>query len=689
MTRSTRATVAACGLAFVCCLATGGAVREALAQQSLSYAELVGRLIDMQAPARLPLAGERNAMWASTDRASRFDAATGKYVAWEANGDGNGFIRKEGDSLVLAEMEGPGVIWRIWSAMPKEGRVKIFLDGAETPAIDMPFAHYFDAAHEPFALATLGYESGRGKNLYFPIPYQRSCKIVAEEGWGRYFQFTYTTFPPETRLPTFSTALAEEPIAAAALRRVDRFFAEGLGTDPAGERTGQVVDAAKLDLPAGQTVQAARLQGPRAISALRVKMDFADRADQMAALRGIVLKITWDNDKTPAVWCPLGDFFGTAPGENHFTSLPVGMTADGYYSYWFMPFDTSALVELVNDTPVDRQLQMELIHAPLAAPVERWGRLHVKWHRDVMPVSKDRYPDWTLLRTQGRGRFCGVMLHVWNPRGGQYAPAGVGRYWWGEGDEKFFVDGEVFPSTFGTGTEDYFGYAWGCGDYFSRPFNCQSMTEQNAGHQSVCRWQIADNVPFAKSFDGYLEKYFPNEVPTLFACTTVWYLAPGGVDPHGPVPAAERWGYCVRPPTVAGGYLVLERSGGAVSTQDMRSFGQGVWSGDDQLWWTGGKPGDRLDVELPVKKAGKYALSVRLTKAADYGIVQPFLDGKKVGPEIDLYNDGVILTEPIRLGTAELAEGPHRLSFEIVGANAQAIKKYMFGLDRVVLEPVE
>ena len=55
-----------------------------------------------------------------------------------------------------------------------------------------------------------------------------------------------------------------------------------------------------------------------------------------------------------------------------------------------------------------------------------------------------------MLRTQGRGRFCGVMLHVWNPRGG----------WWGEGDEKFFVDGEKFPSTFGTGSEDYFGYAW-------------------------------------------------------------------------------------------------------------------------------------------------------------------------------------------------------------------------------------
>ena len=62
-------------------------------------------------------------------------------------------------------------------------------------------------------------------------------------------------------------------------------------------------------------------------------------------------------------------------------------------------------------------------------------------------VCEDRKPDWVILATQGRGQFCGVMLDVWNPRGG----------WWGEGDEKFFVDGEKFPSTIGTGSEDYFG----------------------------------------------------------------------------------------------------------------------------------------------------------------------------------------------------------------------------------------
>ena len=98
-----------------------------------------------------------------------------------------------------------------------------------------------------------------------------------------------------------------------------------------------------------------------------------------------------------------------------------------------------------------RTLELEIAHAPLPQPFEQLGHFHAKWHRDAfLPRGPERELDWTMLKTEGRGRFCGVMLHVWNPRGG----------WWGEGDEKFFVDGEKFPSTIGTGSEDYFGYAW-------------------------------------------------------------------------------------------------------------------------------------------------------------------------------------------------------------------------------------
>src|SRR5579859_1208613 len=86
------------------------------AEHALTYVDLVRRLTDLQQLAVLPQPGENCAQCSSYDRRSRYDATTGKYVNWDANGDGDGIIRKEGDQLVLAEMNGPGCIWRIWSA---------------------------------------------------------------------------------------------------------------------------------------------------------------------------------------------------------------------------------------------------------------------------------------------------------------------------------------------------------------------------------------------------------------------------------------------------------------------------------------------------------------------------------------------------------------------------------------------
>ena len=70
--------------------------------------------------------------------------------------------------------------------------------------------------------------------------------------------------------------------------------------------------------------------------------------------------------------------------------------------------------------------------------------------------------------------------------------------------------------TFGTGSEDYFGYAWGNAGLFQTPYHCQTMTQNNRGHQSLLRWHVADNVPFQTSFDGAIEKYFGNDRGTLF-----------------------------------------------------------------------------------------------------------------------------------------------------------------------------
>jgi hypothetical protein len=653
----------------------------ACAQERLSYADLVGRLTDLEHLAVLPAPGSTCAQWSSYDRASKYDEKTGKYIAWDANGDGGGIIRREGNRSVLAEMKGPGCIWRIWSALPKKGHIKIYLDGQEKPVIDMPFVDYFDGKHAPFAYPSLSYRlediGCRGQNLYFPIPYQKSCKIVADDQWGDYYHFDYETFPKTTTVPTFNPSLAGKN--ADALKKVDRFFREKLGSDPAGARDGEQTETKTVRVAPGQTATIVELAGPRAITAIRVKASFGDREDQMAGARKLVLQIRWDDEKTPSVWTPLGDFFGTAPGVNYFRSFPTGITKDGAYALWYMPFARKAVAELVNDDKVDREVSFEVVHAPLKRSFDGLGHFHAKWHRDIFPLDGERQIDWSLLRTEGRGRFCGVMLHVWNPRGG----------WWGEGDEKFFVDGEKLPSFFGTGSEDYFGYAWGDPRLFEKPYHAQTMTEDNAGHQSVVRWHIVDNVPFQKSFDGYIEKYFKNDGGTLFAAMVCWYQAPGGKDLIGPTPAENRHDYYVRPPRMEGGFHVLGTPPGTVQTQAMTGFGQNVWTKNDQLWWTDAKPGDRLDIELKAKQTGKYRIKAAMTKAIDYAIVQVSVDGRKLGDPINLYNETVIRTQPLLdLGVCELKEGDHTLSIKIVGADEKAKKSYMVGLDDVVLEAI-
>ena len=669
--------LAALMLTLICVTAS------AWAGQQFTYLDLIKRLTDLESLAVLPQPGEKCQQWSSYDRASKYDEAAGKYVKWDANGDGSGIIRKEGDLSVFAEMEGPGVIWRIWSAAAGKGHVKIYLDGAAEPAVDLPFEKYFDGSEAPFQGKALCHVLAKGWNNYVPIPFQKSCKVVAEKGWGNYYHFTYTTYAKGTKLPTFTRQLAAAETEA--LAKANEFLGNRLGDDPAGRRKGEKMVEKTVTIAPGELALVAELDGPRAITALRAKLDLPAAPDDIGVLRELCLRITWDDDAQPAVWAPLGDFFGSAPGFNKYRSLPLGMTGDGCYALWYMPFGKKARVELINDGREKRTVAFRVTHASLAQPAEKLARFHAKWHRDaLLPEDPDRRAiDWTMLKTRGSGRFVGVMLHVWNPRGG----------WWGEGDEKFFVDGEKFPSTFGTGSEDYFGYAWCCPELFEHAYHNQPRNDGgNRRHVCVNRWHITDNVPFHSAFEADIEKYFKNDKPTLYAAMVYWYQTPGRLDDYAPMPLADRTDWYATPPNtrVAGALegeelKIVECTGGKTSPQDLTHFG-GAWSDQTHLWWVDGKPGDRLTVAVPVKEDGKYKLVVQLTKARDYGIVQLSLDGRKLGGPIDLYHPQVVPTGALDLGVHELKKGSRRLTLEIVGANEKAVKRHMAGLDYVKLE---
>jgi hypothetical protein len=652
------------------------------AGQTFTYVDLVKRLTDLEALAVLPPPGETCQQWSSYDRASKYDQPTGKYLRWDANGDGGGVIRPEGTNFVVAEMEGPGTIWRIWSARPQNGRMWIYLDGASEAAVDLPFIGYFDRKHQPFTRSALVHTVAMGWNNYTPIPYQKSCKIVAQKGWGNYYQFVYTTYPKDTRLPTFKRQLSAEENAA--LDEANRRLSE---CGPV-RQTAPDQEISRLEVFSFDGAESTRnVRGPAAITTIRAKLDLPPSPEDRQVLREWTISIHWDGEDTPSVWAPLGDFFGTAAGANKYRSLPSGLTEDGWwYCHWYMPFAKSAIISVRNDGRERRKLLLEAVTVPLKGDASKLARFHAKWHRDAfLPEEPERRAiDWTMLQTEGRGRFLGVMLHVWNPKGG----------WWGEGDEKFFVDGEKFPSTIGTGSEDYFGYAWCNPTLFENAYHNQTISMGNKGHVCVNRWHVTDNIPFQTSFEGAIEKYYANKRPTLYASTVYWYLAPGGKDPYPPLPLSERAGYwtevtnfSVKGALEGERLKVLSKTAGNPHEQDLSGHA-GDWSGGAHLWWTGAKPGDRLELALPVKETGQYKLVVAMTKARDYGVAQLYLDDRKLGEPIDFYDPEVTPTGAIHLGQHELTAGQHKLAIEVTGANPKALRAYMTGLDYIKLERV-
>ena len=651
-----------------------------------TYPQLVDRLTNLELLAKLPAPGEKTALASSYDRSSQYDAATDKYIDWSANGDGSGHIRQEGDTFVLMDVKGPGVIWRMWTANSYPNHVRIYLDGATTPTIDLPSSSYFDGTVPPFNRPNLVYApmgSGRGLDNYIPISFNNGCKIVADKDWRRYFHFNYTLFPAGTTLPTFTMNLS--PADNIALDRANRILGDS-GHAPPGETSSKTQKTSILAQP-NATETVADLKGAGAITAIKVKLDLPkDSEAQRILLRQLTLSITWDNESTPAVWSPLGDFFAYVGGADVFQSYPVGLLEDGtFYAYWYMPYGTHAHIVVGNDGPTPIRMLWEIDHAHLHGHIQDFMRFHAKWHRNAfLPTRPDRAIDWTLLTTTGTGRFVGTHLHGWNPRGS----------WWGEGDEKFFIDGEKFPSTFGTGSEDYFGYAWGSDGHFSRPYHNQILNEANAGHFDDNRWHISDSVPFQTSFEGDIEKYFAEDRTTLYAAEVFWYLKPGGLDPYEPTPIKDRIGYWIRPKiyqepgAIEAETLefVAPRPTGSLQRVDMYRSGKD-WSSDRQLIWTAVKPAETLSLHLPIQKAGKYRLIVRFTNDATNGIFQLLLNDQPIGLPIDLYSPVLKAADPIDLGIVTIPDGQPILKITSTGKNP-ASTNFNFGFDYLKLIPI-
>ena len=633
----------------------------------ITLATLLDEMTDLPALAEQPSPSYTCRQFSSYDPGAK---APGQN--WFANADAGHYIRVEDrddrQEYVMMDADGPGAVVRIWSANPT-GTLRLYIDGDETPALTTPMADLLGGQHAPIVPPIAGVR-GKGWNLYLPIPYATHCKITSDKG-AFYYHVNYRTYAEDTRVVSFQAAQLEANTKAIA--EVARKLAAPRTAGGVPSR-GAAMDLKATVLP-GQTITLASLKGPKAIHRLVLN---PKAKDITTALRRGLLRMTFDGETT--VEAPLGDFFGTAPGVNPYESLPSGMTGDGeMWTHWVMPFSRSARIELWNtgDEP------LELTGSAYMAKYEWTDRsmlFHAKW-RGETDVETRPFLDWRFLAARGTGAFVGASYQIYSP---------VER-WWGEGDEKIYFDGQTFPSHFGTGTEDYFGYAWGCPELFSHAYHCQSRCDGpgTKGHNSLSRWHIMDRIPFESDFRFDMELWHWTWCRVNLGVTAYWYARPQAIDTFEPITAAD----LARPfipehPAIEGivegeAMVILQKTGNPEPQRIVLS------SGNHHLWWHGATLGDTLVLGFDVLAAGKYALSGGFVKAHDYGILKLSVNNQPLGEQMDFYNPVVTLSERIQLGVVELAEGRNTFAAEIVGANERAVKEYMFGLDYLMLEPVK
>lgn len=287
-----------------------------------------------------------------------------------------------------------------------------------------------------------------------------------------------------------------------------------------------------IRIKAGETFTLADVQGPGAIQHIWMT--------PTGNWRFSILRVYWDDEPTPSIEVPVGDFFGMGWGEYApLNSLPVSVNPGSAFNcYWQMPFRKRCRITMENINEKDAMTLYYQIDYTLTDVPDDAAYFHAQFRRtNPNPYKKDI----TLLEgIKGKGQYVGTFL-AWG-----VANSG----WWGEGEIKFFMDGDTqFPTINGTGTEDYF-----CGSYnfdrggqyvpFSTPYvGLHQVIRPDGTYKSqqrfgMYRWHIMDPIRFEKDLRVTIQdlgwrsggRYLPQMSDV--ASTVFWYQT----EPHAPFP---------------------------------------------------------------------------------------------------------------------------------------------------------
>jgi hypothetical protein len=671
--------------------------------EKVTLESLLSEMTNRQAVTHLPDPTYTLKQFSSYDRRSTTPGEEG----WWANSDYTHFIREEENQgrreFVMFDAQGPGAVVRWWSTFAGEGAadgtVRIYIDHQEKPVFEGNILDLVSGemlASEPLA-ASVSPETDykqRGHNLYLPLPYNQHCKITYEcdavqidEDTRKpsiYYNICYRTYEDDVQVESISQQVLEQNREK--IRTTGQQLQDGFSGQPRN-----MIEESQTLVP-GESMTFTMEETGRALSYLSAKIEGVNRSQ---ALRSTVLSIAFDGEET--VWIPVGEFFGTGyqvyPSETWYTLVNEEGQME---SYWLMPFQEEVEIQFTNhgDDPVELMAaagfddyQWKKSSLYFGAAWHEHYEVHTakdpslenhKWHYDVNYVD-----------LEGQGMYVGDALTIFN----------TVNAWWGEGDEKIYVDGEDFPSFIGTGTEDYYGYAWCRPEKFSHPFIAQPTGEGNftPGMTVNMRYRTLDAIPFQSQINTDMEMWHWVKTRVNFAMSSFWYARPGvetNVEPDVESvqkPVALERSDIYSPKVDRDGKLegenlkILSVESGSYRVQT----GQLGWSGNAQLWWRNADTGEELSTQFVLEEGGRYQVEAELTKAADYGIVQLFINGTLALDRFNGYHQDGVATEKVNLGTHKLKAGENTLSVKVLGKDDRAKPGNMAGIDVLHFEKVK
>ena len=673
---------------FILAALAGVTLCTSLYAEPITTGTLVNEMVDMRKFADFPDPFYKTIQFSSYDHRSALPG--GK--EWFYNADGFGrepvpnfeAVVKQPDEngigeYLVCDVEGPGAIVRFWTARIG-GAIRTYLDGAQEPVFDgpaqeffmQPYKRYAEAAGiDPELLAGTFYQRNAA---YCPFPFAKRCRVV----WmGRlrdthFYQLQVRLYEPGAEVVTFDPD--DLDTYRKAIRRVAKIM-----TNPE-----EAWDYASKEKPVpfevtvepGARADALVLDGPKAIERLSISVEAADRD---LALRQTVLHIVFDDFPWGQVQAPVGDLFGAAPGVNPYSSVPFTVTPDGDMTCrYVMPFAQKAEIvfENLGDQPVT--VRGEALPMDHAWSDDTSMHFRARWRIDHgLTGSGARPQDMPYLIANGAGVYVGSATYVLNPND---VPSSGGN-WWGEGDEKVFVDDDVRPSTFGTGSEDYYNYAWSSPDIFIYPYCAQPRNDgpANRGFVTNHRWHILDPLPFRYRLSFYMELY-PHETNENMAYGRIGYhyARPGLMDGHVAITRED-----VRRQELPSNWIPASRSGARNSVfyqAEDRVQGapnstfveDNLWSGGRCYRWQPEQPGEELAFTVPIAEEGRYIIRFAFALDPDSGRVSAQVDGKPCGfggkeGTVDLDRPSRTLLRCSGTAPIKLTDGEHTVTLRHAG----------------------